>query len=134
MSLDIKQLNLAPAYRVVSTELQKLILSGSLAPGQALPSETALAEKFGVHRSTIREGLRQLENEGYLTRASRKTLRVSIPGSEVIGNRSSRALLMHKVTFRQLWEAEMVLEPLSASLAAQRADAAQVEALRQNVQ
>lgn len=134
MSLDIKQLNLAPAYRVVSTELQKLILSGSLAPGQALPSETALAEKFGVHRSTIREGLRQLENEGYLTRASRKTLRVSIPGREAIGNRSSRALLMHKVTFRQLWEAEMVLEPLSASLAAQRADAAEVASLQRNVE
>lgn len=133
MSLGIKELKIPPAYRAVSTELQKLILSGSLEPGQALPSETSLAEQFGVHRSTIREGLRQLENEGYLTRASRKTLRVSIPGREAIGNRSSRALLMHKVTFRQLWEAEMVLEPMSASLAAQRASAVQIEALEQNV-
>lgn len=134
MSLGIKELNIPPAYRVVSTELQKLILSGSLEPGQALPTETSLAEQFGVHRSTIREGLRQLENEGYLTRSSRKTLRVSIPGREAIGNRSSRALLMHKVTFRQLWETAMVLEPLSASLAAQRANAFQIEALQQNVQ
>lgn len=134
MSLGIKELNIPLAYRAVSDELQKLIQSGSLVPGEALPSETALAEKFGVHRSTIREGIRQLENEGYLTRASRKTLRVSIPGREVIGNRSTRALLVHKITFRQLWEAAMVLEPLSAFLAAQRADAAQIEALRQNVQ
>lgn len=133
MSLEIKEINTLPAYRTVSTELQKLILSGSLTQGQALPSEMALAEQFGVHRSTIREGIRQLENEGYLTRESRKTLRISSPGREAIGNRSSRALLMHKVTFRQLWEAAMVLEPLSASLAAQRADSSQVEALRKNV-
>lgn len=133
MSLGIKELNIPLAYRAVSDELQKLIQSGSLIQGQALPSETALAEQFGVHRSTIREGIRQLENEGYLTRSSRKTLRVTIPGRESIGNRSSRALLVHKVTFRQLWEAAMVLEPLSAFLAAQRADASQIEALRQNV-
>lgn len=133
MSLDIKELNLPPAYRAVSTELQKLILSGALAPGEALPSETALATQFGVHRSTIREGIRQLENEGYLTRASRKTLRVTIPGREAIGSRSSRALLLHRVTFRQLWEAAMALEPLAAALAAERADADEIEALRRNV-
>jgi DNA-binding FadR family transcriptional regulator len=133
MSFGIKELNIPLAYRAVSDELQKLIQSGSLAPGQALPSESVLAEQFGVHRSTIREGIRQLENEGYLTRASRKTLRVTIPGREAIGNRSSRALLVHKVTFRQLWEAAMVLEPQSAFLAAQRANEAQIEALRQNV-
>lgn len=133
MSLEIKELNIQPAYRAVSNELQKLILSGTLAQGQALPSETALAKQFGVHRSTIREGLRQLENEGYVTRSGRKTLRVSIPGREAIGNRSSRAMLMHKVTFRQLWEAEMVLEPMSASLAAERASALQIDALEKNV-
>lgn len=134
MSLKIKELDIPLAYRAVSDELQKLIVSGALAPGQALPSEQELADRFGVHRSTIREGLRQLENEGYLTRSSRKLLRVSIPGREIIGNRSSRALLMHKVTFRELWEAATVLEPLSASLAAQRADDAQIEALEQNLQ
>lgn len=133
MSLGIKELNLLPAYIAVSQELQKLIRSGTLSQGQALPSEMSLAGQFGVHRSTIREGIRQLENEGYLTRESRKVLRVSIPGREVIGNRSSRAMLMHKVTFQQLWEAAMVLEPLSASLAARRADAIQIDTLRQNV-
>lgn len=134
MSLGIKELNIPLAYRAVSAELQKLIQSGVLAPGQPLPSETALAEQFGVHRSTIREGIRQLENEGYLTRSSRKTLTVSIPGREAIGTRSSRALLVHKITFRQLWEAAMILEPQAAFLAAERADMTQIDLLRQNVQ
>lgn len=134
MTSGIKELNITPAYRVVSNELQKLIISGSLPQGDALPSETALAEQFGVHRSTVREGLRQLENEGFLKRSSRKTLTVSIPGREAIGSRSSRALLLHNITFRQLWEAAMALEPFSASLAAQNADEAHIAALEQNLQ
>jgi GntR family transcriptional regulator len=44
-----------------------LIAEQGLAAGDRLESESALAERFGVSRSTIREALKRLEQEGVLT-------------------------------------------------------------------
>lgn len=123
-ALAIGPLRLDPAYRVVSRELERLIVGGVLKPGDALPSETDLAGRFGVHRSTVREGIRRLESEGLVRRETRKRLVVSVPDEEDLAPRASRAMLLQQVTFRELWEAALVLEPLAAALtAARRADA-----------
>ena len=37
-------------------------------PGERLPSEPALAKRFGVSRTTIREVMSQLEAEGFIQR------------------------------------------------------------------
>merc|ERR1711965_207203 len=44
-----------------------------------------------------------------------------------------RALLMHDVKFKELWEVARVLEPLAASLAAARITDAQIDALEVNL-
>ena len=38
-----------------------------------------------------------------------------------VGNQVSRAMILHEVTFRDLWETIMVIEPAAAALAARRA-------------
>jgi GntR family transcriptional regulator, transcriptional repressor for pyruvate dehydrogenase complex len=43
-----------------------MVLSGVLAPGDWLPSETELAETQGIARETIRSGLRILQDEGLI--------------------------------------------------------------------
>jgi DNA-binding FadR family transcriptional regulator len=48
----------------VHEALRDEILAGSLAPGDAVPSERALAERFGVHRQSVREALKRLEQAG----------------------------------------------------------------------
>lgn len=131
--LEIAKLKIPPAYQVVSKELQRLIVDGRLKPGEQLPSETELATRFGVNRSTIREGIRQLESEGLLRREGRKRLVIAIPGQEDISPRMERALLMHDVKFKELWEVARVLEPLAASLAAARITDAQIDALDVNL-
>lgn len=94
MDLDIKPLNIAPAYEQVSRELERQILGGVLQPGQILPTETALAEKFGVNRSTVREGIRRLESEGLVRRGGAKRLTVSVPHYGDLAPRASRALVL----------------------------------------
>lgn len=130
--VEITKLRVPPAYQVVSEELQRLILEGLLKPGEQLPSETDLATRFGVNRSTVREGIRQLESEGLLRREGRKRLLITIPGQENTSPRMERALLMHDVTFRELWEVAAQLEPLAAALAAERATPDQIAALEAN--
>lgn len=131
--VEITKINVPPAYQVVSEELQRLIIEGQLKPGDQMPSEIELASRFGVNRSTVREGIRQLESEGLLRREGRKRLLITIPGQEDITPRMERALLMHDVRFSELWEVAYALEPVSAARAAERASDAHIALLETNV-
>lgn len=61
-------MNDAPAPRRVSdtvhADLRAQILDGRLAPGDAVPSERALAEDHGVNRHAVREALKRLQQAG----------------------------------------------------------------------
>ncbi|HEV8622336.1 MAG TPA: GntR family transcriptional regulator [Actinomycetota bacterium] len=52
----------------VREELAQRIASGKMPPGYQLPPEPELATDFGVSRATLREALRSLEEDGFLTR------------------------------------------------------------------
>jgi DNA-binding FadR family transcriptional regulator len=51
----------------VFDRLKALITTGELQPGDAMPSERDLMERFGVGRPAIREAMQQLSNMGLLT-------------------------------------------------------------------
>ncbi|GAA4942859.1 hypothetical protein GCM10023224_26750 [Streptomonospora halophila] len=48
-------------YTQIAETLRQRITSGALAPGAALPSESALGDEFNVARSTVRRALAALE-------------------------------------------------------------------------
>lgn len=48
----------------IADSLRASILKGRLQPGEALPSERDLAERFDVNRSSVREAVRRLEAWG----------------------------------------------------------------------
>jgi GntR family transcriptional repressor for pyruvate dehydrogenase complex len=50
----------------IADELNQLIRSGQLKPGDKLPTETILCQKFGVSRTTLREALHMLRSTGML--------------------------------------------------------------------
>jgi DNA-binding FadR family transcriptional regulator len=123
-------LNDAPAYRQIANQIEERIVARILKTGDALPSETDLARQFGVNRSTVREAIRELEIQGLLgRRRGEKRLRVTRPKHEHISDGVSRALALHDVTFSQLWEAMMAIEPAAAHYAALRRSGRQVEEL-----
>jgi DNA-binding FadR family transcriptional regulator len=122
-----------PAYKAVSSVMEQHILSGQLKPGTPLPPEQALAAQFGVNRSTIREAIRVLEQEGLLERHQGRRLLVALPGLFDLAPRAVRSLILHQVTFDELWELAIVVEPEAARLAAQRADAADLRDIDDNL-
>jgi phosphonate utilization transcriptional regulator len=67
--LTISQLQASSLTRLVATELERLILSGELAPGEKL-TEMALAARLGVSRGPLREAFRLLDEAG-LVRAEK---------------------------------------------------------------
>ena len=134
MTVQFDKLNVLSAYQIVSRELRRLIDTGELKAGDQLPTEAKLAQQFGVNRSTVREGIRQLENEGLVSREGRKRLTISVPGSQKISSQATRALVMRQVTFRELWEVALVLEPACAALSAKNREDEQMASLQTNVE
>lgn len=53
-----------PVYQRIADDLRSAIMSGELAPGDQLPTEHALAEQYRVSRTTVRQGLAMLVQEG----------------------------------------------------------------------
>jgi GntR family transcriptional regulator, transcriptional repressor for pyruvate dehydrogenase complex len=119
-----------PAYRQIAKLIEQRIVGRSLRTGDPLPSETDLARQFGVNRSTIREAIRELETHGLLGRGrGEKRLRVTRPEPRHVSSGVSRALALHDVTFLELWEAMMAIEPAAAQHAAARRTATQLQVL-----
>jgi len=123
----------APAYRLVYDAIEREILAGRLKVGDPLPAELLLAGQLGVNRSTVREGIRLLEQSGLVERDRGKRPRISLPHYLDLASSASRALILHSVTFRELWEASMALEPAIAERAARHVDAAGLAELAANL-
>ncbi len=114
-------LKLEPAYRKVAAVLTARITEGSLQPGERLPAELELARQLGVHRSTIREALRELESGGLLRRErGSKLMMVSRPDRLAVASGVTRALTLHQATVAEVWETMTLIEPEVAELAARR--------------
>jgi len=70
--LEIDRNHILPLYEQVKKHLASLIDSGSLNPGDKLPSEKELEDDFGVSRVTIRRAFQELSHEGRIERVPGK--------------------------------------------------------------
>jgi DNA-binding FadR family transcriptional regulator len=123
-----------PAYRLVAEAIERQILSGSIRPGEPIGTEAQLVKQFGVNRSTVREGIRLLEHDGLIRRESNRRLSVGLPHYERLATRSTRALILNEVTFRELYEAAMALQMATIEGAAERATPAMIGELEKNIE
>ncbi len=53
-----------PIWQSIADTLRRAISEGAYAPGDKLPTEASLAERFGVNRHTVRHALAHLADEG----------------------------------------------------------------------
>lgn len=123
-----------PAYKQVAEAIERDIVGGKLRPGQPLGTESALAAQFGVNRSTVREGIRLLEHGGLVRRDSSRRLWVGRPGYDGMAAHMSRALVLHEVTFRELYEAAMALQLATIDAAVDNATPAELAELEANIE
>lgn len=130
MTARFAKISVEPAYRKVAAALTSRITTGSLGMGERLPSELELARQLGVHRSTVREALRELESSGLLRRErGSKLMMVSRPDPGQVASDVSRALALHHATVADVWETMTIIQPSVAEIAARRRDAASLAVL-----
>ncbi|MEM1074090.1 MAG: FCD domain-containing protein [Pseudomonadota bacterium] len=73
----------------VVRQIESLILRGILRPGERLPAERELAERFEVSRPSLRDALAQLQEDGLLTAKAGAGVYVA----DVLGSAFSSALI-----------------------------------------
>ena len=122
-----------PAYKKVAEAIERDILAGRLRDGEPLGTETELAMQFGVNRSTVREGIRLLEHGGLIRRDSSRRLWIGVPHTDGLATRMSRALVLHEVSFRELYEAAMALQLATIEAAVEHATVSEIVALERNI-
>jgi len=120
-------------HREALTEFVAEIVGGAIAPGDRLPNETGVAERFDVSRGVARECLRALEERGLVTvrHGSATTVRPreewdlfdpDILAAGLAGPAAAKIL-------GDYLECRRIVEIAAAGLAAERATSAQVAGL-----
>jgi DNA-binding FadR family transcriptional regulator len=97
----------------VADQLVDAVREQRLSPGDRLPSERELAQRFGVSRPTIREALAALELAGIVQSHQGK-------GTLVVATASQVASWGVEVLPPQVFEARVAIEPVLAALAAEK--------------
>jgi GntR family transcriptional regulator, transcriptional repressor for pyruvate dehydrogenase complex len=108
----------------VALEIVHDIVAGGLRAGDRLPLEAAMVEQYQVSRASLREALRLLEVQGLIH------LKPGPGGGPVVGSveaahlARTATLYFHlgASTYAQLFETQVLLEPVCAQLAAQHPD------------
>jgi len=111
--------------------IRELIASGEWSAGTRLPREADLAKQLGLSRNSLREAVRALSQARVLdVRQGDGTYVSSLEPGELLEPTLSATHLLQGRTVLELFEVRRMLEPEAAAMAALRADAEVVGALR----
>ena len=121
-------------YEQIVQQVEESIQRGVLKAGDKLPPERDLAQQFGVSRTAVREAVKALREKGFveaypgrgtfIMEANSHPIRLSLDRMVKAGQGEGS---------RYLTEVRETMEPEIAAMAAERADAEDVAALRECV-
>lgn len=107
----------SPVDKIIR-QIRDQIGSGQLKPGDRLPSERMLSERFGVGRTQLRDALRKLEFYGILKTLPQSGTVVAGLGIPALQGLMTDMLQLQGNDFKSLVESRIILERNIAQLAA----------------
>jgi GntR family transcriptional repressor for pyruvate dehydrogenase complex len=111
-------------------KFRELISSGEVRPGDRLPPERELAERFGVSRSSLRPVMKVLETVGAISQRVGDGSYLSADGSSLLNLPLSLLILLDGVSLVEMFEARLMIEPELAARAAACASSEDLAAMR----
>ena len=118
-----------PLSQQLAEMIRDEVISGRLAPGDALPTEPELAEQHSVSRQVVRDGIRILLAWGLIDVKHGRGMYVTKNQSRGFGEALLLALQRSGASAWDVEEFEHVIYPLVARLAAERRSPEQASAL-----
>ena len=116
-------------------QIKDALFAGKLRPGDKLPTERELAERFQTSRASVREALRTLEPEGLIR--TKKGVEGGIFIADVDHRPAAKSfqtlLQLRKISIHQIAEVRLIFEPQAARLAAERATPDDLRELEQEI-
>lgn len=104
----------------IIAQIRDLINFKNLEPGDKLPSERMLSEKFGVSRSNVREAIQKLEFYGILKSKPQSGTFVADIGQVAMNGMIHDILRLEDPDFKSLVETRILLELKTVRMAAKR--------------
>lgn len=131
-------MNLRPVHRntlpdEIIDQIKGMIAEGAWKPGDRIPSEWELVERFQVGRTTVREALKALSLVGLLTRSREGTFVNKDPAALLV-QPLDRSLLLGRTTIEKVFEARYMFEADITALAVLRGTPEDLEAIRQTLE
>jgi GntR family transcriptional repressor for pyruvate dehydrogenase complex len=105
---------------IILRQIRELISSGMLRPGDMLPSERELSERFGVGRSHVREAIKKLEFYGILKTKPQSGTFVASLGVKALEGIIKNVIDLEKDDFNSLLDTRSLLEIHAARLTAKK--------------
>lgn len=119
--MDFKRIESARLYEHVLEQIRHGIAEGRLRPGDRLPTERELADRFAISRGTLREAFRVLEQEGLIETRHGSGRYVREVSDDLMNGRISPLTALRRAAMLDLLEARELLEERIVQLACQRA-------------
>ena len=115
--------------RLLAT-FKQLISEGALVPGARLPAEREMANNLRVSRGSLRQVLKMLEIMGVVSQRVGDGTYLNAAAHSMLAEPMEFLILLDGITFEELMDARLIVEPELAARAATRASPEQVAALR----
>jgi GntR family transcriptional regulator, transcriptional repressor for pyruvate dehydrogenase complex len=113
--------------------VKEMISSRQVNPGEKLPSERELAERFGVSRPSLRNALKVLEIMGVVSQRVGDGTYLNRDASQVLSVPFEFLFLMDETSMQDLVDIRLIIEPPLAARAAQWADVHEIEMLNRSL-
>src|SRR5262252_3083370 len=121
-------------YEQIVQQIEESIVKGDLKPGDQLPAERDLAQRFGVSRTAVREAVKALREKGLVEAYSGKGTFITDGTTQAV--RQSLDLMVkigQSEGSTHLAEVRAILEPEIAALAAARIQEPELATMREAV-
>jgi GntR family transcriptional repressor for pyruvate dehydrogenase complex len=117
---NLKEVIMEKPVDVIIRQIQELLITGQLRPGDKLPPERKLSERFGVGRTHVRDAIRKLEFYGILRTRPQSGTFVAAIGITALESLIADVLKVDSYSFLSLVETRVMLEISSIRLACER--------------
>lgn len=118
-------------YTAIIERIHSMIVAGEIQPGDKLPPERKLAERFGVSRSHLRQAFQALAERGVIeSRQGDGTYLLTNMESGPAVDTILEAISAQSDVLHEIIEFRRMIEPQIASLAARRIDPSTLDRLK----